>query len=220
MVSSSTEVQPDRLNSIRNWLDHHRRIALAVLAAWAIALGISFYVLMAYTQTTGPISDSPIRLAGFETKELPGQWSLVMAVHPQCPCTQSSVSELERLLARADQTPHCQFLIFVPREADPRWMQSPLVNRLNRIRGASIEADVMGKRAEALGMHTSGSVILADPNGIIRFSGGITAARNHEGDSAGKKAALMLLSGKQPPIDRAHVYGCRLDNEQQVTSDD
>lgn len=220
MVSSSTEVQHSRLDTIRDWFDSHRRWAAVALSAWGILLTVSFYILLEYSQTAGPVSNPPVNLTGLGQTETTGQWQLVMAVHPKCPCTQSSVSELERIVARAESAPTFRFLVYLPSSGDASWMETGLVDRLRKIPGGSILADRDGAEAAALGMHTSGSVLLADEDGKVRFFGGITAARNHEGDSAGKKAVLMLLSGQQPPIESTQVFGCRLENEQQASLDD
>jgi hypothetical protein len=56
----------------------------------------------------------------------------------------------------------------------------------------------------------SGFTLLYDPAGRLRFAGGITSARGHEGDSFGQRRILAVLSGD--PADRADapVFGCSL----------
>jgi len=67
-------------------------------------------------------------------------------------------------------------------------------------------------------------VLLYDAAGALRFSGGITAARGHEGDSMGAAAILSLLSAASPAVTAAlapearqtalraaPVFGCPLE---------
>jgi hypothetical protein len=52
--------------------------------------------------------------------------------------------------------------------------------------------------------------MLYDGNGRLLFSGGITGARGHSGDNAGRSTVLSLLS--RDTVDRAEtpVFGCSL----------
>ena len=54
-----------------------------------------------------------------------------------------------------------------------------------------------------MGATTSGHVLLYDAGGVLRFAGGITDGRGHEGDNAGLDAALALLRGHVPEVDKA-----------------
>jgi hypothetical protein len=42
----------------------------------------------------------------------------------------------------------------------------------------------------------------------LLFAGGITAARGHAGDNAGRSAIETLLAGGRPGYDRTPVFGC------------
>ena len=59
------------------------------------------------------------------------------------------------------------------------------------------------------GAETSGHTVLYDASGALRFHGGITAARGHEGGSAGRAAIVAAVRGEEPSSS-AHVFGCSL----------
>jgi hypothetical protein len=55
---------------------------------------------------------------------------------------------------------------------------------------------------------TSGQTLLYSPAGSLMFSGGITAARGHEGDNVGESTIVALLTGKPTDVVRTPVFGC------------
>jgi hypothetical protein len=63
---------------------------------------------------------------------------------------------------------------------------------------------------------TSGATALYDPQGRLLFSGGITSARGHEGDSFGiRRISSLLRTGKADRAD-APVFGCSLRHQPEV----
>ncbi|MFG0264844.1 MAG: RedB [Rhodopirellula sp. JB055] len=186
-----------------------------VAILWGFILAALFFALISYGNTAGP-SDPPPETAF--TKQVDGVseintssgWELMMAVHPKCPCTVASVNELQHLLDQFGDQLKCRFLVYHPADTDAAWIEDGITPRLSEIPQASIEPDETGKTALALGMQTSGAVVVFDSQGIPCFHGGITVSRNHEGDNLGVRAISMLLQGKSPPITSTPVFGCRL----------
>ena len=80
------------------------------------------------------------------------------------------------------------------------------------IPGVTIVRDDDG--VEAARFHaSSGATVLYDTQGRLLFSGGITSARGHEGDSAGlQRISSLLRTGKADRSD-APVYGCSMRHE-------
>jgi hypothetical protein len=66
-----------------------------------------------------------------------------------------------------------------------------------------------GAEAWRFGARVSGQVMVYDHAGRLQFSGGITGARGHEGDNAGRDAIEALLAGR-PHAASAFVFGCLL----------
>lgn len=92
------------------------------------------------------------------------------------------------------------------------WQNGALLNEAKSIPAVSILSDQIGKIAESLGMTTSGAVCLYDKDGNLRYSGGITASRGHEGDNHGKSIILSQVLGKTTGIEKGIVYGCPIQN--------
>ena len=67
-----------------------------------------------------------------------------------------------------------------------------------------------GTIAASFGAFTSGQVLLYDARrGALRFAGGITGARGHEGANAGRDALQSVLDEGAAKA-RAPVFGCSL----------
>lgn len=174
-----------------------------------------FFALISYGNTAGPSdppppTDSVKQLTGTSGSNTSSAWELVMAIHPKCPCTVASVNELQHLLDQFGDQLNCRFLVYHPAETNSDWINDGITPRLSQIPHASVEPDQEGKAALALGMKTSGAVVLFDSQSRPRFHGGITVSRNHEGDNLGVRSISMLLQGKSPPITSTPVFGCQL----------
>ena len=141
---------------------------------------------------------------------IPNTQTLVMFAHPLCPCTQASVSELERVLVHAPSSTQCRILFVHPGREQPGWGRSDLWDRAASIPGAIVESDVLGIEARRFHVGTSGHVLLYDASGMLLFSGGITGLRAHEGDNFGKTALLDRLFGRVHEFEQAEVFGCPL----------
>jgi hypothetical protein len=140
--------------------------------------------------------------------------TLVMFVHPRCPCTRASLEELEKLIARCGSavTP---FVVFLkPKDSADDWEQTDLWRAAARTPGVHVVCDVEGLEARRFGAKTSGQTMLFDPRGRLLFSGGITAARGHAGDNAGRSAIEALARGELPVCRETPVFGCPIANAQ------
>jgi hypothetical protein len=76
-----------------------------------------------------------------------------------------------------------------------------------------VRLDPDGILAVSLGNLTSGAVTLYDPMGILRYQGGITASRGHEGDNPGEEAVLQVLRGGQISHKSMPAFGCPIKME-------
>lgn len=134
---------------------------------------------------------------------------LVMGVHPRCPCTQASVTELERLLTRVGSEVECTVYVYCPADR-PTFSHTPLVSRLQSIAGVELVADLGGQNALEHGIEASGECVLYDALGKPRFEGGITHSRGHEGDSVGRQAIMQIVAGQEPVATSTPVFGCEI----------
>ena len=77
----------------------------------------------------------------------------------------------------------------------------------------AVRVDPEGVEARRFGSQTSGQIMLYDADGQLLFSGGITAARGHSGDNAGRNAILSLLTSGSSEQRGTPVFGCPLFSE-------
>lgn len=180
------------------------RLALLV---WIALVAAGFARLVVYQQSPGAdIVPAEISEPNPECET----WTLLVGVHPRCPCTQATVNELEHLLRRYPASLDCQVMIYHPEKRGQEWLALPMVNQLRILPQVTLRGDSEGRELAALGIETSGGVRLFDPTGKLRFHGGITPSRGHRGVNMGSEIIETLLRGEPTNLDHAHVYGCRI----------
>src|ERR1051326_4081838 len=77
------------------------RLGLALLI-WGAGSAIAYEALLRYESTPGrPVTSAPEDWpAATGLSRIPGKAALVMAAHPECPCSKASLTEIAELLAR------------------------------------------------------------------------------------------------------------------------
>lgn len=141
-------------------------------------------------------------------------FTAVVALHPECPCSQATLEEFDTIVAQGSGRLQGQIL-FVELPGLPPVEDSALWQRARRISGVTLTKDPAGVAALRFEARTSGETRLYGPDGRLLFSGGITAARGHAGDNPGQAAIITLLAQKTPvktPI-ATPVFGCALWND-------
>ncbi|MFO0741825.1 MAG: hypothetical protein U0270_38370 [Labilithrix sp.] len=186
-----------------------KRARLVVaLGVWAAATAGGLYTIAAHGAAPGAAPEAPATLAG--TLRTAGRPALVVAAHPACPCTRATFHELERILAHG--AGDADVVILFAGGPKPDLVASDLRGKAERMKGVRIVDDPRQELAKSLGAHTSGTVLFYDASGALKFSGGITPSRGHEGDNAGADTIRDLLS-RAAATSGPHatpVYGCSL----------
>lgn len=182
-----------------------------MVAVWAIAVGAGFTVLMQYASASGEQTRAPSRWptesALSRSSERP---TLLVFVHPHCACSHASVLELGRLLRRAPRRVE-PLVVFVQPEGVPAgWGRSRLRRLAESLPGVRVIEDDGDTEARRFGAHTSGATLLYDEDGALRFAGGLTASRGHEGNSFGQERIVSLLRAGHADRDDSPVFGCPL----------
>jgi len=137
---------------------------------------------------------------------------LVLALHPRCPCSRATVNELVKIRSRVRDASDVTVLMFKPANEPDSWMESAMLDDCVRI-GCQIRPDPDGRLATSLGNLTSGGVVLYDVNGELRYQGGITGSRGHEGDNSGETAVIEILQGRRYSHPSMPVFGCPIQQE-------
>lgn len=158
--------------------------------------------------TAGAAAHPPVRLQTQAGVVLdPKQPTLIMLVHPKCPCSRASLTELSRLVALRPNRAAISVLFLRPAGCPEAFADTDLRRQAEAIPGVSVRTDDNGDAAKRLGAATSGETLLYAPDGRLLFHGGLTGSRGHEGDNPGLGAVLARLRGEAGPAE-APVYGC------------
>jgi hypothetical protein len=188
-----------------------RRMWLAFGVVWAFALLAGFGLLWKYKMAPGAERGAPAAWppeSGLSRSS--GRATLVLFAHPQCPCTRASMAELARLMSRFPGQLSATVIFLRPRDVGADWETTELWERASAIPGVATVRDVDGIEAVRFGATTSGAAALYDAEGRLLFSGGLTSARGHEGDSFGVQRISSLLRTGTADRRDAPVYGCSL----------
>ena len=182
------------------------------ILVWLCVVAVGIVMLERYAANAGDAADALATWPGASSLERSHATATLVAVlHPACPCSRSTVAELDRIMARRGGQLRVHVLFVLPDEASvPSLWPSDTAALAARIPGVELRVDLGGKEATLFNAKTSGQVFLYDASGALRFDGGITPARGHEGDSDGKAAVLAVLAGGGPERTSTAVFGCEL----------
>src|SRR3984893_3870610 len=179
------------------------------LITWLLIVGFGLFSLAGFqntagrgeiTSTTWPVESRIQRTPGIPT--------LVMMVHPHCPCSRASIGELAVLMAKAEGVVNANVLFVKPPDFPVAWEKTDLWTSAAIIPGVKVSVDDGGNEARRFRSHTSGQILLYDANGQLLFSGGITAGRGHFGDNEGLSAVVSLLMQGNSQSKEASVFVC------------
>lgn len=180
-----------------------------LLAGFAAAIGWGGYTLTDYANRPGSQGAIPHDLTFLDfVNSSPLQGTLILSVHPHCPCTVATVRELSRLRSRFSRPVTIISYIYCPTTEADAWTNSSITETLRRIPGAALVIDRGGASMHELGTRTSGQVLYYDQSGKLVFSGGITSSRGHEGMCPAATDLLQRINGDEDSYVRWPVFGC------------
>ena len=189
-----------------------RRLGVAAIGlVWLAAAGAGLVKLWAYATTPGAPATASVQWPDTTAlRRATDRPTLVVFLHPQCPCSRATVGELARLAALVRDRVLVHVLMYRPADAAPRWERTDLWDAAAVIPGVVVSADQDANEAAVFGAFVSGQALLYDRAGGLVFSGGITFARGHAGDNAGRSAIQSLVLHGVASSRRAPVFGCFL----------
>lgn len=189
-----------------------------VLITWAIASLGGFLWMLSYAATPGS-SGTLEHTWPNDSRIVPdaARANLVVFMHPHCPCSRASLSELAEIMTRCEGLVTTHVLFLTPSPKPDGWEVSDLWHRAKMIPGVRVLADDEGCEARRFGALTSGHAALYDRQGRLMFRGGITIARGHSGDNDGRRIIIDRLTGIPGATAESFVFGCPLfDNGPQI----
>lgn len=188
-----------------------RLVLIAACVVWASVTATGLSVLWRYENAPGPAAIPPTDWPSeSRIQRASERATLIMLAHPHCPCTRASIEELNKLMAQAQGHVTAYVLFLKPTGSTADWEKTDLWQSAARIPGVNVVADDSGNEARRFHAVTSGQTALYDSNGHLLFSGGITSARGHSGDNAGRSAIVSLLNTRDAEVAETAVFGCPL----------
>jgi hypothetical protein len=192
-------------------LSRKSKIVVAFIAVWMLFVGGGLRMMQAYDNSPGIRAAAPTMWpADSQISRQAAVPTLVMIVHPHCPCSRASIGELALLMAELPRPVNANVLFIKPLGFSEKWEQTDLWESAAMIPGVKVGIDNEGDEARLFGSQTSGQVMLYDSNGQLIFKGGITASRGHSGDNDGRRAIVSLLTQQQGATAETPVFGCPL----------
>ena len=187
------------------------RLFFAVAGCWVIAVAVSVYAVERYASRPG--TASPVSMSWPESTQLtlaPDKPTALLFAHPKCPCTQATIREFQRIEARHPSAFETTVVFPVTPNLVEEWRDTRLVSEARNIQSAQIVFDNGGIESDRFACTVSGQVLLFAPDGHLLYSGGITAARGHEGMNGGQEAFEYQLTHPESPGTTFPVFGCGL----------
>jgi hypothetical protein len=183
------------------------------IGAWLGLIVVAFQPLLAYQSKAGkeaaavemwPKDSALPRTADGAT--------VIMFMHPQCPCSTASLNELDHVSAKVGSSFRAVVVIEQPHYMDAAWSNSAHAKHSARLRGVTTVFDRGQLEASRFGATTSGDTFVYASDGHLLFHGGITPGRGHEGDCAGADTVISLLRGRAAEVRATPSFGCGLFN--------
>jgi hypothetical protein len=182
--------------------------------AWAGGLVLGLHRVETYESAAAPAKLSVDRWPVEAPPRNADGFTVAVFVHPECPCSQATMSALDKLMAHAGEGNVKAFVFAVmPDGAPDDWKTSVLLAQAKAIAGVQVIEDDKGKLARAFGALTSGQTALYDRAGVRVFCGGITDGRGHDGPNAGATAVAAILNGREISAPPTPGFGCSLLSE-------
>lgn len=199
-------------NTVRT--GRQNRILIIVGVIWLAVIGVCMAFIEQYANAPGEAGTPPDRWpAESKIPRDPRQPTLILFAHPKCSCTRATMGELDSLMARVQGRVNAQVWFLKPDGTEASWTNSVLWSEAAAIPGVTVHEDRSGREAELFHAETSGQTLLYGRDGKLMFQGGITVARGHSGDNAGRSAIYALLTGEVTNQIQTPVFGCSLFDE-------
>ena len=179
--------------------------------AWLIVVGFGFWTLTARSFVPGnsgsPKSDWP-EASGLQRNS--GGFTLVVALHPECPCSQATLEELDSIVTQCSNQLSVRVICMPYDDLAEPVERSRIWLRAKRISGITVIRDSLGAEVRRFDARTSGETRLYGPEGELLFHGGITASRGHVGENRGQSAIINFVAhgarAGEPVV--TPVFGC------------
>lgn len=189
-----------------------------VLSLWLVAVAMGSLFGIRYETTSSRTAVAPVMWPEKCPLSLSlDRPTLIMFVHPKCPCSRASLHELAVLISHCQGRVATHVIFLLPKGFSEDWARTDLWESASAIPDVSVCEDIGGIERRRFGAQVSGETFLFRPNGQLLFHGGITGARGHSGDNLGRymiQAYLLdpikIRSFQGGSTSNTPVFGCEL----------
>ena len=118
---------------------------LLLIFFWLAINVIGFAFVLQYETTPGVAAHSPTTWPpATAISRQPGVNTLILAVHPHCPCTRATLGELASIMAHTDRRLQACVLFLTPANCDPDWEKTDLWRTARAIPNTTVVSDFNG----------------------------------------------------------------------------
>jgi hypothetical protein len=168
-------------------------------------------MVLSYENTPGAAGNPPAKWPALSriprTKGIP---TIVVMGHPKCPCTRATIGELAVMMARLHNRATAVVVLVRPHGAPDGWDDTDLRRSAAEIPDVKVISDPDEVEVDLFHAQVSGQTMLYNASGKLLFSGGITSARGHSGDNAGRSSIVSFVTDGIAELNRTPVFGCAL----------
>ena len=184
---------------------------IVVTILWAACVTGGFAVLAREEYTPVARTAVPVQFPENNLVSLAvGQPTLLVFLHPQCPCSRATLHELGGIVGATGQRLAINVIFTIPPGTPVGWEQGELWNESHALDAVRVVRDPNGEITRQFHVTGSGHALLYDATGRLLFSGGITASRGEEGDNAGETAVVDWVTQGHAAVSQTPVFGCSL----------
>jgi|KBSSwiStaDraftv2_1062776.scaffolds.fasta_scaffold489487_1 hypothetical protein len=189
-----------------------RSLLLLSVFVWLVAVGCGVFYLTRFENTAAETNIA--YPAAFPTESRldrdPKLPTLLFFAHPKCPCTRAGLHELARLMTDIDGKVKAYVVFIKPTDESDEWASTDLLAIAEAIPNVQVVIDRDERETKIFNAQTSSTTLLYDGDGNLRFNGGITASRGHEGDNAGRTSIFEIVTANDKKNAETLVFGCPL----------
>jgi hypothetical protein len=189
---------------------HHRLFVIAIVV-WIAINVIGALTLYRYEGAPSVLAIAPTIWPA--ASSIPRSTSLpiiLVFAHPHCPCTRATIGELSLLMTQLHTKAIATVVFARPDDASQEWAETDLWQAATKIPGVTVISDPENHEADIFGVQASGQTLVYDDQGHLQFNGGITVARGHSGDNAGRSSIVALVTKQGAAEKQTSVFGCDL----------
>ena len=188
-----------------------RNLVLTVGALWSVLVVCGFAALGWHEFEPGANGSVPLTWPSGSTLNRPtDRPTILLFAHPMCPCTRASLRELTQIISNIRNPADFCVVFARPEGTDSGWSHGLSWNVAAGIPGVRVVEDFACAEVRRFSVVTSGHVLAFDARGSLRFSGGITGSRGHDGDNYGRAAVIHFIEHGGTGCISSPVFGCLL----------